>query len=287
MASDMKSFELNSEIIGKYRDYLDIDAVENLENDVFRGIIIVDGDLPLAAMIWELHDGYNDELDTSASIEWIKVSDMEAGKELLRSYSSASGWDHVMSTRAEIPIDDDLLVNLFKNSGYTLREAESSIVTITLRDLRTIPVAKNLKYPDYIKSLGNISPRIFRRGILDCLYNVKRDFPDILSSIPLEWFDMNISCFNETDGESKGFFLFHKCPSGRIRVELLADWGPDAQRNMLYMFKYALRKAFLIYTIDTEIIVRQRDMASKMLTKYFFPTATDKMSLICELNREE
>ena len=56
-----------------------------------------------------------------------------------------------------------------------------------------------------------------------------------------------------------------------MRIELLADWGPEPQIDMLYMIRYSLKQAFKLYPPDTKVIIIRSDKASIKLVSYLFP----------------
>ncbi|MCR5594682.1 MAG: hypothetical protein K6G12_02435 [Lachnospiraceae bacterium] len=263
---------LNNENITEYEDYIAPDAAENLSREYYRGLVVCDDTEPLAALIWELiyYEDYDN--DTEAKLIWIKVSDDAAYKDLLNEYSEMARRDGVVRTSFEFS-DDELkeYKDLLADEGFKIKEQEGSDLMFTVGDLKLLRIAKLLKTPSYICNLGMLKNRSFRRGIVDCVYNIKRRLPEDIIRLPMEWFEPEISCYEESDGDSNGFLLIHKCPSGRLKIELLADWGPDAKKELVHMIAFTLKRAFEIYPDDTEIILHRFDEPSRKLAGYFFP----------------
>ena len=278
----METVNLNKENLHLYEEYLDPDHAENIGREIYRGIIACEGGEPRAAMIYRLFHLYDDYEPTTSQIEWMRISDREAGEYLLDSYHAGilTDGDGVEETSFELEAE---LVSEFKEvfekAGFAVSEREGRCVELKLSDFAKLKFIRSLDTPPYIKSLGNLNTDEFKRGLVDGLYSVSREFPGDILSLPMDWHEPEISCFEESDEERTGFLLVHKCPKGGLRVELLADWGPDQQSNIFNMIKYSIKQALAKYPPDTRVVVLRRDAASKKLVSYLFPKAVGEMCI--------
>lgn len=268
----MNIFEITEDNIEQYGSYIDPDAAEYLAREYYHGFVNCDDEEPVAAIIYEILYSEDDNRDTEERVIWLRIDDDAAGQELLDSFCDYSDTDSVSKIICDIePGDKDRYSDFFVRSGFSLQEIEDQSITVTLGDFREIRFARSLYSPEFIKSLDEIGRRTFRRGLVDCVYNINRVFPDDLTMLPIEWFDTDISCFDEADGQSYGFLLFHRSYSGIYHVELLADWGTDAKHSILFMIRYSLSKAYETLPDDTKLVINRYDAGSKALCDLVFP----------------
>lgn len=273
----MELVYINEENLYLYEDYLDPDSAENIGREFYRCLVACDDDEPRAAVIWELIHLYDDHKPTESRIDWIRIDDPEAGKYILEGYGERVSLDEVETSLFEFESDHiSDYIDVFKNAGFKLTAVDGRRMELPLSDFRLLKIARNLKTPAYIKSLSSIKNRTFRRGMVDCVYNVNRDFPADIIKMPVDWYEPDLSSYEETDAESRGFMLIHKCVSGRLRIELLADWGAEPQINMINMIRYSLDQALKNYPDDTKVIIVKRDSATSKLVSYLFPNAPVK-----------
>ena len=269
---EMETVYLSIENLYLYEDYINPDVAENIGREFFRGLVVCKGDVPCAAIVWEFLHLYDEHHPTVSRISWMKISDREAGEMLMDLYTEVMDENDVERSifefEAETVRDE---TEILKQNGFKVLEGEGSRIELKLEDFKNLSFLKKGKIPSYIKSIGELQKRTFRRGVADCVYYTKRDLsPDIIR-LPLEWYEPELSCCNESDDECNGFLLVHKCVSGKMRIELLADWGPEPQIDMLYMIRYSLKQAFKLYPPDTKVIIIRSDKALIKLVSYLFP----------------
>ena len=275
----MEAILLNEENVHEYDEFLDQDFAENIGRDFYRGLVVCEDKRPAAAMIWELLNFENRFRHTVGCIEWTRISSPEAGEFMLKAYTEIAAADKVIRTYFELApelIGDN--AGVFEAAGFDISETASSCIEVSLSDFDASKILRNLEHPSYIMSLDQIDDRTFRRGIADCIFNVRRRLPEDLARLPITWYDPEISCYEETDEESSGYLLIHRCPSGKLKVELFANWGFTQDSSLFEMLGFSLDKALLRNPPDTHVIITMWDNAERSIALHLFPEAKD---LIC------
>ena len=263
---------LNAGNINKYRDYLDGDAAENIGRQFYRGMIAQTNGNPGAALIWEVINLYEDSKPTLSRIEWGKVTDDEMGEYLLEAYTDTVARDGVADSFFELDVDfDRTFIRLLKNTGFRITQAKYDMIKVKLSEAGTIGSAIDVKALKQVKCLEELSTRDFNRAIKSCVYNINRELVSDLMFLGINWYEQDISCYAETGGQCSGFLLVHRCTSGTLRIELLADWGSESQKNLLGMIRFSLYRALETYPDDTRVEVVLRDDATRGLVSYIFP----------------
>ncbi len=279
--------EISEENLDEFKGILDPDIVENIARKYFKGIVALSDGEVQGAMIWELL--YVDDIyhSTEARINLFHITNREAGNALLENYSDRCFDDEVEKSHFQLPKSQDgLAEEILKENGFDLREGEGSYLEERIKQLSQLSLTKKKNIPSYIVALGELSSRTYRRGIVDCLFHIQRELLDDLDELPIEWFEPNISCYEETDGDVSGYLLLHKNSSGAIRVELLADWGPDSNIMLLNMIRFAIKKGIENYSDDTKVLIHRHDESTINLTKYLFPNEKGPDRIIGERSEE-
>ena len=263
----MDIIELTEDNLEKYRDALSPDIAESIGRDFYRGIIARDssGDIG-GAMVWECRD-IEDDRDVSAEIYYVKGSDEDTIKAMIESYDRMSDSDEVKKTILELY---DISPEPFLKDGFDVREAESRDLFVSVGDLEPICAPKR-RVPDYISSIGSISGIQFWQGITNCLYSGRKGLLEDIESLPVDWYDSELSCCSVYDDRVNGMLLVHRLPSGILMPVLFAAVGPDYKNDLLFMTIHAARQAFSLYPKDTPVLLRRHSAAVKDLTGRLFP----------------
>ena len=277
----MPTIEITDENLEDFDDLLPEDIAENIGRETFRAAALVEKEKALAAMIWEINNLENESKDTTSRISWISPTDPSGGEKLFGEYGSCVHEVGAVSSHMEFPVADvrDILV-IFKNAGFNLSKAEGGSLTVTIEDLSKLDVIKKTKLPANLKSIETLAARPFRRGLMNCIINTKRELLEDLSTLPMDWFDTDISCYVETDERITGFLLVHRLPSGKLRLEFMSAIGPDAKIDLFYMVRYSILQAIKKYPKDTNLIIPRRDKPATNLCGYFFPGKKGVSSIV-------
>lgn len=283
----MNTIELTEDNVEYYSEYLGPDGAENIGREYYRGIVITDDNNdPESAAIWELLHLDDDERDTEARVETLLAADAKAAENLLKECTGRFEDEDVKRSFLELPSDEKVFTEeLLEKAGYSCDKGEGKEIVILLGDLLKMPVAKRNKAPSYIRELGSLMVRPFRRGVMDCIFHSRRPLMEDLGTISMSWFEQQISSYVETDERVSGFLLVHKTPLERLRLEVFTASGPDARIDLLHMMVFSLRQAEKFYSPDTEVVLRRRDEYVKALTDYLLPDIKGK-EMLCA-SREE
>ncbi len=269
----MAVVELAEDNLEQYADFVGMEDIENIGREYYRGVVITDDkDDPLSAGIWELIHADKEEMDTQARIVCLKAkNDAEADK-LLETCTLMFVNEDVKHSFFEMPVGKKgIKREILKNAGYEIKEAESSEIVCTIKDLLEMPPVRAGRPPSYVQELGNLMIRPFRRGVMDCVFRSNRELMEDLRSIPMSWFEQRVSGYVEIDGRVRGFLLLHKTPAGRLKVEVFTALGNDVKKDLLHLMIFSLKQAEKYYDPDTQVVIRRTDEDVKNLTDYILP----------------
>ncbi|MCR5627022.1 MAG: hypothetical protein K6F99_06860 [Lachnospiraceae bacterium] len=285
----MEIIELTSGIVEEYIPFISRDMVENLSRKYFSGAIVIDDDdEPVSAIIWEVKHSDDEAKNSEVELAYLKINDEEAGDELLSSYVGMADESYIDKTVFDLPHSSLVeYEELLKKNGFDIIEGESNDLYVTVGDIFNLDFIKKKEPPSYIYSLGTLDSRSFKRGIIECIYNSKREVLEDLSNLPIDWYEQDVSCYEEADGSIKGFLLVHRLPSGGLRIELLSDWGPDGQKMLLHMVRFSALRVKELYSPETPVVIHRHDAASTNLATYMFPQVKGAKSIKGERKRGE
>ncbi len=270
----MNTCIISEENLNKYRDYLDPDEAENIGREFYCGIALEDdyGDF-LAGMIWELLDSEDEDRDSSSNLKWIYSAFDPAGESLFAEYKRYAENVDVTESRFELA-DEECKEQkpLLESQGFETEEKEGRTMIVKVGDLMNLKALKlDKKVPSYIRPLRDLSERDFLRGIMNCIFHSKRPLIEDLNSLPMDWYDEDLSCYATADGRVNGFLLVHRTALGKLRVELFIDVGPDSQRELLHMARFSIKRAIDLHDEETEVVLVRRDEATEKLLRFLFP----------------
>ncbi len=265
---------LNSNNLKKYGKYLDKDAAENMGREFYKGFLVTALDEPRAGIIWEIVSRHDEHDNPWCRIVWLRISDDEAGRFLLHYYGTIIADDKAKGSYFEF--DEGCRyekLKLLEEAGFTIERATESVAYITLSDVRNMLRTGSPGHATDIKSLEEMETEAFLKGIRDCVDNTDRQIlPDVLS-LPIGWYEQEVSCYHQKDDGCKGFLLIHKSSSEDLIVELLSDWGPESKNNMMNMIRYSASQILDLYSDDTRILVYEKNENIRQLVTYLFPQA--------------
>lgn len=265
---------LSSNNLNKFRDYLDKDASENIGRVFYKGIVATEKDVPRAGIIWEILSRHDEHEGPFSRIVWMRISDDEAGRILLHYYDEIMADEKVKGSYFEF--DESYgyeKLKLLEDAGFTLSMATGTAAHITLADIRNMLSQGPQGHAPNILSLEEMETDAFLKGIRDCVDNTDRHIlPDVLS-LPISWYEQEVSCYHQKDEGCMGFLLIHKSGSEKLIVELLSDWGPESKNNMMNMIRYSASQILDLYSESTRILVFEKNENIRQLVSYLFPQA--------------
>ncbi len=278
----MVFWEIDENNLSEYKSCLDQDAAENIERTYYHGLAFGEDEhsSPKACLIWFYLYLEEADKDSEARLDYFYAEDKESGESILKEFEGRILEEGVTECRFELPKESIKgMEDVFKDYGYTLEEREGTQIIVSVEQLAGLDIVKKKNVPDYIKDLGSLMVRPFRRGIMNCIFHTRRELPEDLPMLSYSWFDPELSSYAEADGRVNGFLLVHKTSSGKLQVFLLSAFGPDAQKELLHMVRFSIIRTLELYPETTQILFRRRDEASKKLSDYFFPESKGENSV--------
>ena len=277
----MKVVDITTENVDEFSDILTEDVKESIGRKFIRGKGLKNEDQePCGCLVWE-YKNMNYDDDTEAEILKLSLKDHAGRKELFDAFDLDVKEESTAKCYFDLPGAEKQLTEDFSERGFDTREQESRDAILMLEEMSEIKLLRR-KPSSYVVGLEMLLPREFRQGIMKCLYYDRRGLVEDLSTLPMTWYDQEISCAVRTDGEVTGFLLIHAFPSGVLMPVLLFAVGPDHKTDVLDMMRFAFQAAFRKYPPDTKILVRRHNAATKGLVQKMFPTKKGETALCGE-----
>ena len=260
----MGTVEITGENAEEFAGLISEDLCEDLSRAFFRGIGVVDeNEKPLGAFVYELKN-YESEDNTTSMIRLVKGESTEVTRALCDSYLTSAEEDEV--TKSFYETTDETEADALHDAGFSKQPAESRKVTIFASDLKDLPIKTNIRIPDHIQSLGELSVVQYRNGIKNFLFKGLKGSLEDLAYLPLGWFEKEVSSCSVTDGKVDGLLLVRKTPSGELHALLYAAYGPDYVRTLPYLLLYSVQKLQELYPPDTKIVINRHTKEVAALT---------------------
>ena len=261
---------INEDNIEEYSELLDPDTARNISREYFSGLALHKEETEPAqsAIVWELKNT-EDDIETEAELEYIRLEDEKAGELLLKSFKEEISDGNVKRSYFELESFDDPVEKATSAGGYAPGKKESKNIVVSLEELANLSIMKK-PTASYVTAINELMVRQYRKGITNCLFHGRKGLLEDLAFLPMSWFDQDVSSCVQTDGRATGFLLVHKTESDRLVVDLLFAMEPDAKLNLLQMIRYSVNAAMEKYPADTEVILkRHNDMSVALINKLF------------------
>ncbi len=257
--------------IDEYNGYITPDVAENIGRTFFRGILALDEGKPVAGMIWEIRNMMGDAENISRII-WLKADSEDAAEDLFERYRESVITDDVVRSDFSLPAKTDSReTEILKKEGFDVKFMEGDLIKVRLSEIMKLPFIKKVKFEDNIRPLKTITQRGFNAGIKEFmnrgLYGICEDLPYLSRS----YFENDVSCYSERDGQVNGLLLFHRNPSGGLVVAVMGAISSDYGRIIPQMMKQSVTNACDIYEPETEVWIDRHNYASLALAEKLFP----------------
>lgn len=259
-----------------YADYIGEDMAENIGRINYRGFVLTEVDhKPVAGMIWRIKkpDAVS---DTESVVEWIRADKEDAFDEMLASYKEWIDEDEAVSSKVIIPAKEGRVIkNLLKASGFYVRLTESDLIVAKLSTLAEVDLVKKLRdqpIPKSIKPLDQIPVRAFRSAILRCDRLGKTGICEDLTDLSIRWFEEDVSCVSEKDGEINGMFLFHRKPAGLITAQILVCFDNSTGVTIPLLMRKFIENMQEKYGPDTKVGFDRHNIRAMRLSEKLLPS---------------
>ena len=272
----MYIIELDDDNIIEYLDFIPADIADFMGRVFVYGILVMQDEIPAAGMIWELKNMMSEEPKES-SIIWISVKDDGAARLLFDSYKESISLEDVEKSYFSIPASDsEKEKKCLMENGFSAELSEGDEITASLRQIEDVAVIKKVPDDKAILPLKNATQSAFSYAQKKMAEFGLTGLCDDLVYLPRSYFDNDVSCYYQQGDDSiTGLILFHRLPSGGLKLMLMAYLGNDRSR-LLSMMKSALKNAMEIYSLDTEIILDRHNYSSLALGEKLFPNEIGK-----------
>ena len=110
----------------------------------------------------------------------------------------------------------------------------------------------------------------YRAFVKKCLSKGTLGLVDDLAYLSMSWFEEDISSYSVADDKVDGYLLMKEMPSGLLHVLLYISFGPQYQKNLVFMMVRTAMKIVEDYPEDTRVVIRRHNDAVKKLTDRLF-----------------
>ena len=270
----MDVIKISDEDIEDFLPILGEDLAEDLKRVYFNGIgILDDDDEPTGAFVYELLNSESEE-DTKSKLHLIKSATDEISDSLSAYYANTCVMENsIVESFYELPDESD--AKLLVRSGFSLEKKEDDTLSITLEDLSKTVVGKKKKIPDYIGNIEDLSILQFRKAVKEILFKGHSGILEDIPFLPKGWFDNQISACVNSGEKICGLFLIRRTPSGLLIPVLIFSFGPEFQKNLLYMIRYSTAQALNLYPPETMVKICRKNPATRALTNKLLPNSSE------------
>ena len=267
----MEIVKLDEDNIEDYVNYVTEDVAENIGRMFYRGILAINDGTPVAGMVWEVRNLMLDS-DNESSIIWLRIDSDDAADALFEEYSSMIRDDDVVQSNFSLPARTAAAeTKALERAGFTVKFMEGDLIKARLSEIAELPLLKKIRPADSIRPLKTITQRGFvagiKRFVAKGLYGICQDLPYLSRT----YFENDISCYSEDDGEINGLLLFHLNPSGGLVVVIMGAIGSNYGKILPQLIKQSVTNAAEFYSPDTEIWIDRHNYASLALSEKLFP----------------
>lgn len=267
----MDIIELTTENIISFIEFIPVDIADYIGRLFYHGLIAVEEDEPVAAMVWELKNMLNEELKVS-NIMWLRVDDEQAAYQMLDQYEESIMLDDVSRSTFSIAAKKDSPEQqVLKNAGFSVMLAEGDEISAELWQVDEVAVMQKTDIDENVVSLWSAGVNELSEALNMFEGMGRHGICEDLMYLPRSHFENDVSCFYKQKGTICGLFLVHLMPSGSMRIELMTATGKDPKMYILKMIKKALTTALDMYSLSTKIIIDRHNFSALALGERLFP----------------
>lgn len=268
----MSIHTINRENVNEYADRLDPDIAENIGRDGYYGLAwqSLRDAKDQALIVWRLQHLRQGE--TTARILQMQAQTAVGARAVLKAYEDTLREAHAVRSVFEFPENtDDCCIAELERAGYEPHQGEQQALVVTVDELRQRPFVGAQPLPAHVTGIGELTIDQMRRGVQNCLLQHREGSLEDLYSLPLHWFDPEVSCCLQEDGKVYGLFLVHCLSSGGLTVELMYAAKPATKNDLVHLMRYAISTAADMYEKDTPVLLRRSSEVARAITGRMFP----------------
>ncbi|MBQ7614048.1 MAG: hypothetical protein IJU77_03325 [Butyrivibrio sp.] len=267
----MEMVRLDVDNVQDFEEYLTPDMTENIGRIFFRGIVLKNEEQIQGGMVWEYRNTAIEDKKES-HIVFLRIKSEEAADALLDEYKDQIGRENIAVSKVNLPAKaGSLEKKILKEKGFKIFLDEGDEIVATLSEIAAIDFIHKVKPSDKVRPLVTASQRGLTTSIRRFLSMGKSGVTEDIAYLPRSYFENDISMYIEDEGIITGLFLFHRCPSGRIKIILMATLNKESVKILPSMMAAAFNAAMLIYSAETEVVINRHNYATLALGEKLFP----------------
>ena len=266
----MDIIEITDENLEFFSELLGEDLSADMKRAYFGGVGATDpGGSPVGALVYEVLNSESEE-DTKSRIAMIKSDSMETADALDHYYAETSiEEDEVVESFYELENEPE--ARLLSEIGFSFEKKEDDNIIITLDEVSQSALGQKRKLPDRVGSIESLEVMTFRDAIKQILFKGYSGLMEDIPFLPKSWYDNSISSCISSGGKITGLFLVRRTPSGVLIPVFYFAYGPEYQKDLVYMLWYSAEQALKICPRETQIKIARKSKATRALTDKLMP----------------
>lgn len=261
----MEIIEVTKENADSLKELLGEDLAADMSRSFFKGLAAVDEEERChGVLIYELLEVDSDE-DTKSRIHHFSGDTEEIKAMLHDEYRWAVSEAEV--GRSFFETAEEETAAFFEKLGFTRETGESTALTITVAELDKLPVKRNAKLPEFIKSIREASVLQYRNFVKKTILRGNKGAVEDLAYLPVNWFERDASSCSVSDDKLDGVLLIRKTPSGELHPLLYTSFSPDYAKGLGYMLTQTVNYVREHYPPETRIVICRHNKKVVTLTK--------------------
>lgn len=262
---------LDEDNIENYTDYVTLDVAENIGRTFYRGILAIDGESPVAGMVWEVRHMMQNE-DNESNIVWLRIDASEAEDPLFENYKTSIREDEVVKSTFSLPAKSSAKEKeALSSAGFSVKFMEGDLIKARLSEIAELSFIQKITPSEDVRPLSTITQRGFNAAVRQYMTLGRFGLCEDLPYLSRSFFENDISCYYESGGQVNGLLLFHKNPSEGLVVVIMASIGNDYAKVLPQMIKFSVLNATEIYAPDTEVWIDRHNYPALALSEKLFP----------------
>ena len=267
----MGTISLTEDNIGEWGDFVEEDMAENIGRAYYDGVIVTEGEEPVAGMIWTLLHAESDE-ERTGRIVWLRAESRETFDILFDRYDAAVSDEGIIRSELYLPVNiGGFEKQALQEKGFYVKITEGDVISVALSEIASIDFMKKLSAGEDILPLRSATQRGFNAAVKRMIDIGRSGTCEDLAYLPRVYFENDVSCYTEKDGVINGLFLIHLTPSGKLEIVLMSAVGKDYTKLFPRMMVHACKCAMEKYGPDTRVIINRYNDAALLLGEKLFP----------------
>ena len=270
----MKCIMISEENKSQYVDQMDAEMLENIGRKYYRALALHEDveHAPQAVVVWKILHIPN-EKKTAAEIRWFYSKNEATAGSILAECEREFVQEGIRRVFFECEDENEERKAALKDHGYTLQMKESRELVMTVAELIPLLGTGDNQPPSYVKSMDQSTFRQVRADIKNCMKQGRMGALEDLDELPFEWFEPEVSCVIQIEGNICGFLVVHRTAKKRLAVKLFTAWRPATNQDLIHMIRFAIQKVQAKYDPKTQVVIRTYDAAGEALVKKLFSKA--------------